>query len=334
MKKVDAKGGNGNIFFDTEEGTATKYLRNTSSKEKIERFKREQIVLSEIAMHQISNIVEILEVHIDENINESFIKMKKYDGDLSNLFDMTKGNVRLTLELILPVIKSLKILSEYDPPIYHRDIKPENILYKKIGDTYELYLTDFGNCFVKNDDERLTPDNIAVGARMFLAPEYEIGKVEEVTEKGDIFSIGKIIWCMINGNANELLPSSFWYIKEYDLAQKFSNNKEMISANLIISSCLSINPKDRCNYNELIKLIKNTLDENYISTTNEKKLKVKQFQEMRKIKLVEILEKNKLIVNNFSIMFIKALQWRLYIVGIHILQLTIILHNEMKNMLI
>lgn len=308
MKSADIKGGNGNIFFDIENQTATKYLRNTSSHEKIERFKLEQEVLSSVSNERIPNIVEILEIYIDSQIEKSFIKMRKYDGSLQDLFDITKGNVKLTLELILPIIKTLKLLSEHNPQIYHRDLKPDNILYKKDNEKYELYLTDFGTCFLKNNDERITPEKIAVGARMFLAPEYEIGRVENVDEKGDIFSIGKIIWCMINGEKDALLPSNFWFIDDYDLSKKFFDKKDIISANHIIASCLNINPIERVSYEELINLINNVLNEDYTHEIVEKQIRVKLFQERRKIELVEILKKNKLIVNQFSIVFLKALE--------------------------
>ena len=33
-RKVDVKGGNGDVVFDTKTGTARKYLRNTSTAEK------------------------------------------------------------------------------------------------------------------------------------------------------------------------------------------------------------------------------------------------------------------------------------------------------------
>ena len=56
-----------------------------------------------------------------------------------------------------------------------------------------MYLTDFGTCFLKDGSERITPQEIAIGPRMFIAPEYEVGRVEAVDEKGDIFSIGKVI---------------------------------------------------------------------------------------------------------------------------------------------
>lgn len=309
-KKVDAKGGNGDITFDLENGTATKYLRNTSSKDKVQRFKKELETLKKIISPiEIPNIVKVEEVVInEERIQESYIIMKKYDGSLLDLFRITKGNVIFSLNLILPIIKALYQLSKLHPAIFHRDIKPDNILYEKDGDVYTLFLTDFGTCFLKDGNERITPEPMAVGPRLFIAPEYEVGRVDEVDEKGDIFSVGKVIWCMLNGIPNDFLPSNFWFLDEYNLQKRFPNNPDMICANLIIASCLSINPKNRCDYLSLIHQIENVIGKNGVHKDNEMKLRITLYQEKRKIELDEIKEKNRLLVNAFSQCYIKALE--------------------------
>lgn len=309
-RKADVKGGNADVIFDKDNCTAKKYLRNTSSKEKIVRFKRELEVLNKLSKCDFDNIVEVTNVYINnESIGESYIEMKKYDGSLYDLFGITRGNVDFSLNLILPIIKALHKLSKYNPPIYHRDIKPDNILYLKKNNDYMLFLSDFGACFLNDGSERITPDNVAVGPRMFIAPEYELGKVEEIDEKGDIFSIGKVIWCMINGVVDDYLPSNYWFIDEYNLQRRFPLNPDMIKANIIISSCLSINPTERCNYGHLIDLIGTNLKSYNDGIFNETKLKVKLYQEKRKIELIEIKEKNKLLVNSFSQYYLKALNY-------------------------
>lgn len=307
-RKADVKGGNGDIIF-TEEGTAKKYLRNTSSLEKLHRFKREIMVLKKLKEKKISNIVEVLNVYYDENkFSDSYIEMKKYDGSLYDIFKITKGNVKLSFSLILPIIQALYTLSEENPPIYHRDIKPDNILFLKKDKIYTLYLSDFGTCFFDNENKRLTLENKAVGPRNYLAPEYEIGFVENITEKGDIFSIGKVIWSMINGNINEFMPSNFWFIDEYNLTKRFPDNPDMLIANMIISSCLNINPKERCSYSELIIKIQDFISKQEMTITEKDKYKVIEYQEKRKMELIEIKEKNKLLVNSFSQYFITALE--------------------------
>ena len=56
-KKSDAHGGNGDIFFSEDNLTATKRLRNTSTKEKINRYKREVEVMQTLQIKKIPNIV-------------------------------------------------------------------------------------------------------------------------------------------------------------------------------------------------------------------------------------------------------------------------------------
>lgn len=317
-------------FFDLEDGTAKKYLRNTSSKDKVQRFEKELDTLKKISPIEIPNIVKVEEVYIDKKIiQNSYIKMKKYDGSLFDLFKITKGNVIFSLNLILPIIKALYKLSKFSPAIYHRDIKPDNILYEKDGDVYTLFLTDFGTCFLKDGSERITPELMAVGPRLFVAPEYEVGRVDEVDEKGDIFSVGKVIWCMLNGIPNDFLPSNFWFLDEYNLQKRFPNNPDMICANLIIASCLSINPKNRCDYLSLIHQIENVIGKNGVHKDNEMKLRITLYQEKRKFELYEIKEKNRLLVNKFSQCYLKALEALLNeYANFELLQL---LYNEYKR---
>lgn len=143
---------------------------------------------------------------------------------------------------------------------------------------------------------------------MFIAPEYEKGRVEDVTEKGDIFSIGKVIWCMINGEENDLLPSNFWFVEEYDLSKRFPNDPDMIGANVIIASCLNIKSEERCNYATLIEQIEKFIGKNDLTIQEENQYKVSQYQEKRRLELMEIQQKNKLLVNYFSVYYVNTLK--------------------------
>jgi hypothetical protein len=139
-----------------------------------------------------------------------------------------------------------------------------------------------------------------------MAPEYEVGKVENVTCKGDVFSLGKLIWWLLWGEAGYYMPSNLWYIKEYDLCEKY-HSSEMIFANYIISTCLKINPNERISYNDLIVLIEGFMDKTKLITDVEKRLKVELYQEKRNIELVEIQQMNHNIVNIFSRIVLEAL---------------------------
>ena len=329
-RKADVKGGNGDVIFDLENGIARKYLRNTSSVDKVQRFEKELKLLKQISNLKISNIVQVQNVYISsEKIQDSYIEMKKYDGSLYDIFEITRGNVKLSLKLILPIIKALYELSKCSPAIYHRDIKPDNILFEKENETYTLFLTDFGTCFLKDGSERITPEIMAIGPRMFIAPEYEVGRVENVDEKGDIFSIGKVIWCMINGVQDEFLLSNFWFVDEYNLQKRFTNNADMVNANVIIGSCLGTKPNDRCDYLSLILQIEGVIEERGMHAENDMKQRIALYQEKRKMELIEIKEKNRLLVNIFSQCYINALEILLNEYGdFELLQ---VLYKEYKN---
>ena len=253
-------------------------------------------------------ILEVDKNSSQNDIKKSYIEMKKYDGNIDDLLCYTKGDVRKTLELLLPILRALNKISKFKNPIYHRDIKPDNILFEKDGEDHKLFLTDFGICYLDKEKERLTEVEIAVGPRMFIAPEYERGRIGTVNHKGDIFSIGKVIWYMINGVENDFLPSNFWFVDEYNLVKKFANNEDIIFANNIISICLNINSEERPDYDELINLIENFLKETKLDNNERLKFEVRQYNEKRKIDLKEIREKNALLVNTFSICFVKALE--------------------------
>ena len=309
MKQIpDKKGGNSNIFF-TENLKARKFLRNTSSKEKIKRFKLELKIMENFKVKPIDNIVTVYDVIVDsKDVKNSYIEMKRYDGNINELLNYTRGEVRKTFKLLLPILHALNKISKFETPIYHRDIKPDNILYEKNGEDYKLYLSDFGICYLDREGERLTQAETAIGARMFIAPEYEKGKIENVDHTGDIFSIGKVIWYMINGLENDFLLSNFWYLNEFNLLKRFPVNEDIIFANYIISICLNHIPDERPDYDQLVYLIENFLKKSKIDSDEKLKLAVAQYKEKRKIDLKEIKEKNALLVNTFSICFVKALE--------------------------
>ena len=306
MSNYIIKGGNGNV--ELSEDIATKTLRNTGRENNIKRFLNEVRVIKQLSDDKELNIVEILEVceDIEHPIN-SYIKMKRYDGTVEDLLHLTKGNLLFTFQIILPIIKTLHKLAERENPIYHRDLKPDNILYRKEEDEYYAVLTDFGICYVNNSEERLTPQEISIGPRFFMAPEYEVGKVENVTCKGDIFSLGKLIWWLLWGEKGYYMPSNLWYIKEYDLYEKY-HSSEMIFANYIISTCLKIDPNERISYDDLIVLIEGYMEKSISIADVEKRLKVELYQEKRNIELVEIKHMNRNIVNIFSRILIEALE--------------------------
>lgn len=292
-KYITKTGGNGIVTIDAKNKIATKTLKKFKNTEKVDRYFNEIKALEIIKPLRLSNIVEIIET----DRNNKTIKMKAYEGDLSKIISKTKGNVKTTIKMILPILKNLKVLSEIETPIYHRDIKPANILYEKINGKYNLVLSDFGCCYLNDEKNRITPANRFVGAQQYRAPEYEYGRVEKVTEKGDIFSIGKILWAMINGKKNCVFPYTLWFPKEYNLADIIPNNIDVQKINIIIAKCVSINPKDRPNYFELINLCENILEDKNLYNEDNNLAKFLLAEQKRELDNIELNAYKESILN-------------------------------------
>lgn len=297
-------GGNGKVILDNGKSIAIKTLKNPKNLESRNRFIKEMMLLKEINKYNIDNIVRIIEIN-DELLE---ITMQLHDGDLTSIYDKTKGNVKFSVSLLLPIVKALYKLSELSPEIYHRDLKPANILISK-KDNIELFLADFGCAYFNEETTgRDTPDFRAVGAQHYRAPEFDYGRVDNVTEKGDIFSLGKILWSMINGVNNEVFPYTLWFPKEYNLENRFEISSELIRVNLIIASCVDINPEYRPNYQMLINMLENIIsNENSIDDSEEKKLKILKFEALRKVKEIEIKALTRNMLELFYQDFYKSL---------------------------
>ena len=234
---------------------AKKILKTTKNNHtNFRRFKKEVEIIESI-QDNYDNIVKI----IDKDFSNTHLNytMQRFEGDSNQLLNKTKGNIDLTLRLLFPIIETLSSLSQKNK-IYHRDLKPENLLYSgKDESTYKLILADFGCAYLKTGEEnRITAEFRSVGAQAFRAPEYHFGKVGDVDETGDIFSIGKLIWYFINGNKKEVFPYTLWFPEEYDLSKRFSKIKNIDAINLLIAACVNHNPTQRTSYGGLINQIK------------------------------------------------------------------------------
>jgi serine/threonine protein kinase len=248
------RGGNGAVNINN--GIARKYLLKGVSKGKVERFKTEIEILSILKKEKhLSNIIEIIDFNL--STPPYWYSMKAYSGDSNDLLPYTKGNINETVTLLIPIVETLRKLSEIATPIFHRDLKPDNILYQNVDGRHELILADFGCAFLKTDDtNRLTNEFRAVGPMAYRAPEYHHGRVDTVNEKGDIFSLGKIIWNLINGIKGEVFPYTLWFPAEYNLSRRFPNLLGVEKLNLLIAAMVHHNPNERIGYPQIEESLK------------------------------------------------------------------------------
>lgn len=97
--------------------------------------------------------------------------------------------------------------------VVHRDVKPENIFLRTPSGP--PVIGDFGLAYLEESDERHTETTEAVGPRLYMAPELEDGRLENVSSAADIYSLGKLLYWLLAGRvfSREKHRQSQWDIK-------------------------------------------------------------------------------------------------------------------------
>jgi len=147
----------------------------------------------------------------------------------------------------------------------HRDIKPANIM---VDDSGKIKLIDFG--VSKIAEKTNTYTNTTMGTTRYMAPDnFQIDKVNpiniiHINHKIDIWSTG----CLISEIFSGLLP--WTHIKsDLILRKKLSEKTEFPIPETsisfggivdVIQKCLAVNPDNRISAEELMKLVKEKID--------------------------------------------------------------------------
>ena len=243
MKQI---GEGGNSIVLTDGHLAYKRLKPGISEEGNSRFRREAALLIALRDRADLNVVPAREIREVEGNLE--IVMDLFSGNVEKVLDRYRGQPRQAAKALDPIVRTLAELARLPQAIHHRDIKPSNLLYR--GTEAGLWLADFGCAFIAGD-ERLTPDRRAMGAWAYRPPEYSNGRVEAVDEKGDVFSLGKVLWALIYGEKGFVFPGPVWFTPEYDLGVAFPGVASIHHAMLVISQACAIDPVRRPTLDQL-----------------------------------------------------------------------------------
>ena len=194
-------GGQGQVHLVVDERQpeskkyALKVLRNTSSQQARERFRREIEVVKRLNSNFVVKVID----HSQEEDEFQYYVMEYFNGarTLSSII-FAEGSpyyrdVSRCLDMFEQILAGIRACEASRPQVVHRDIKPDNILVLQDG---SIRLIDFGVCQI-DDGEMMTLVDENVGARNYTSPECEAGSDDFIGIHSDIYSAAKVLWAAI-----------------------------------------------------------------------------------------------------------------------------------------
>ncbi|KAM1884138.1 hypothetical protein ACFX13_005414 [Malus domestica] len=184
---------------------AVKKLDPAQFNEKIEGLNNE---IGTIRSLQHNNILELLDVHIDKDLQLLVYEYMEKQSLADILFgSSTSSTFKLDwntrVNICLGIAKGLNYLHEHPRvKILHTNIKSANIL---LNENFEAKISDFGfaSLYTKEDKIKVITREVPQG---YMAPEYFQTNV--LTSKADVYSFGVVVLEIVSGKRNILSKSS------------------------------------------------------------------------------------------------------------------------------
>lgn len=222
--------------------------KNGSADEKeLERLKKEIEAFQAASGHP--NILKILDFSLRQR---GYVSQYMDEGNLAAHSSKYIGNVEKSLKAFRQIVDATRHL--HSKKLIHRDIKPENIFVSRGN----LALGDFGISFFMDESERVTGTYENVGSRDWM-PQWAMGeRVREPRPNFDIFSLGKLLWCMVSGKTK--LKLWYWNKPEYSLEKILPLNHDIRFLRPIFEKCIVEEERDCLNScDDLLHLVDEAL---------------------------------------------------------------------------
>lgn len=177
-----------------ERRVAVKFLHFAIAAPGTERFRREGIILGQLAH---PHIAELIDAGITAN-NQPYLVLEYVEGEnITQYCDRLKLDVEARIRLFLDVLSA--VAEAHAHLVVHRDLKPSNILARKDG---QVKLLDFGIAKLLAEQGNyettlLTAENGAALTPQFAAPEQVTG--DTITTATDIYALGVLLYLLLTG---------------------------------------------------------------------------------------------------------------------------------------
>ena len=190
-----ARGGMGVVLLGRQRGldrpAVLKKLRRALVDEPdlLARFRREARAAGRVHHQNVVAVYDCFSHRGDEYIAQEYV-----DGvDLrAALGQAGRFPARIASLVLLEVARGLEAIHEGGT--VHRDLKPANILLGRRG---EVKIADFGIA-IEATGAALTRPGLMIGTPVYMPPEQMLG--ERVDERGDVFSLGVVLYELLAGN--------------------------------------------------------------------------------------------------------------------------------------
>ncbi|MDB6023427.1 MAG: repeat-containing protein [Pedosphaera sp.] len=161
-----------------------------SNPEFVQRF---QVEAEAVAQLHHPNIVTIYEM--GERDGHRFLSMEHIEGQ--NFAEVAREKPLPSRRAAL-YVKTIAEAIHYahGQGIIHRDIKPSNLLLDLLD---QPHVTDFGLAKLIKADASLTLTGQALGSPGYMAPELASGKSAETDARGDVYSLGAVLYYLVTG---------------------------------------------------------------------------------------------------------------------------------------
>jgi serine/threonine protein kinase len=190
------EGGQAQTFLVTDirgQGEIRYVLKRLKNLTRIERFKNEVEAIRNLSHENIVSLIDF-----DLEAEKPYLVMEYCaGGSLSQAKSFWRDSPVRALEIFQQICSGVACAHSHEPPIIHRDLKPDNIYLRSTEGP--AVVGDFGICYLEKDGTRITLTEEAVGPRLFMAPELEDGRLDDISPKSDIYSLGKLLYWLLSG---------------------------------------------------------------------------------------------------------------------------------------